>query len=104
MLLPMWRWFARFLNVVEMVTFFWDSSDLLLLDLHVLYTVWYWYNVQVHTLCATFSLFPSARARPILTSQWAGCKINVIHRKFTACIAIPQILEKQWSVMLQRCM
>jgi len=40
------------------------------------------------------------QAGPILTSLRAGCKINVIPREFIVCIATPQIVRKQWCVLL----
>jgi len=46
-----------------------------------------------------YSLFPCTRSEPILTSFWVGCKRNDIFRKLTVCIATPQIVWKQWSVM-----
>jgi len=47
-------------------------------------------------IIVAYSLFPRARTGPILTSLWAGCKINVFPKCF-ACIAAPQIVWKQWS-------
>jgi len=41
----------------------------------------------------TVSLFPCARAGPILTSLWAGCKINIISRGVCYMyVATPQIV------------